>query len=162
MEVFHMDATNRYISKIARAAQRCAAHSLADLGVGPTERECLVRVRRNPGTSQMYLSEQLNIDRAAVARMLANLEKKGLVIREPDENDKRANKVYVTDLAQEIIQSDLGGESMFYEWLTDGMEEEELARFADTLSRLAQKARNERMAQFVNFTKWAQDHREEV
>ena len=93
---------------------------------------------------------------------VANLEKKGLVIREPDENDKRANKVYVTDLAQEIIQSDLGGESMFYEWLTDGMEEEELARFADTLSRLAQKARNERMAQFVNFTKWAQDHREEV
>ena len=97
-----MEQTNRKISKIARCAQRYANGSLAKLGVGSTEYECLLLIRKNEGTTQSYLQEQLHVDKAAVARMITNLEKKGLVIRKRDERDRRANNIYSTEKALEI------------------------------------------------------------
>lgn len=49
-------------------------------------------VRKNAGISQEKLANILNIDKAAVTRMVANLEK-GYLDRLQDETDKRAKKL---------------------------------------------------------------------
>ncbi len=149
-----MDQTNRKISRIARTAQRYVNGSLAKLGVGSTEYECLLLIRKNEGTTQSFLQEQLHIDKAAVARMVSNLEKKGLVIRKRDERDRRANNIYSTEKALEVRADKMGAESMFYEWLLEGYSEEELEPFLRVLDLLYEKSREERLKDYVHFKAW--------
>jgi len=153
-----MDITDRKISKIARSAQKYTNGSLSKLGVGSTEYECLKVIRRNEGTSQSFLREQLHVDKAAVTRMIASLEKKGLITRSRDEQDKRTDRIYSTEKALEIRADNLGAESKFYEWLLEGCTEEELAPFLEVLDKLWLKARNERRSEYQNFKQWLSDH----
>ena len=143
-----MERTNRKISKIARCAQRYVNGSLAKLGVGSTEYECLLLIRKNEGTTQSFLQEQLYIDKAAITRMITNLEKKGLVIRKRDEKDRRANNIYSTEKALEVRADKMGAESMFYEWLLEGYTDEELEPFLKVLDKLYEKSREERRADY--------------
>lgn len=149
-----MERTNRKISKIARCAQRYVNGSLAKLGVGSTEYECLLLIRKNEGTTQSFLQEQLYIDKAAITRMITNLEKKGLVIRKRDEKDRRANNIYSTEKALEVRADKMGAESMFYEWLLEGYTDEELEPFLKVLDKLYEKSREERRADYTNFKAW--------
>ena len=149
-----MDITQRKISRIARQAQRYTNGSLMKLGVGSTEYECIQIIRRNEGASQSFLREQLHVDKAAEARMIASLEKKGLITRQRDEQDKRTNHIYTTEKAQEIRADKMGAESMYYEWLLEGYSPEELAPFLEVLDKLYEKSRAERHADYQNFKAW--------
>lgn len=48
------------------------------------------------GASQAKLAEILDVDKSAIARLMVRLEKKGWVVRKPDERDGRAMKVFLT------------------------------------------------------------------
>lgn len=149
-----MDRTDRNISKIARCAQKYSNGSLNKLGVGSTEYECLQVIRRNEGTSQSFLREQLHVDKAAVTRMIASLERKGFITRSRDEQDKRTDRICSTRKALEIRADKMSAESMFYEWLLEGCTEEELEPFLALLEQLCRKAKDERRADYRNFKEW--------
>lgn len=148
-----MDITNRYITKISREAQRYARLSLEDTDLGTSENECLHYVRKNSGISQEKLSSLLNIDKAAVARMVASLEKKGYIYRIQDENDRRAKKLFVTDKAIQFKNKTESGEHTFYEWLLEGIDYERKKAFIDVLNELYIKSKNERREKFINVKK---------
>ncbi|MDF2674018.1 MAG: Transcriptional regulator [Clostridiales bacterium] len=148
-----MDITNRYITKISREAQRYARLSLQGTDLGTSEYECLHFIRKNKGVSQEKLSTFLNIDKAAVARMVANLEKKGYLYRLQDENDKRAKKLFVTDKVINIKNITSSGESNFYEWLLDDIDEERKKVFINVLNELYIKSKKERRENFTNIKK---------
>ena len=148
-----MDITNRYITKISREAQRFARLSLQGTDLGTSEYECLHYIRKNSGVSQEKLSTFLNIDKAAVARMAVNLEKKGYLYRLQDENDKRAKKLFVTDKVIDIKNMTSSGESTFYEWLIEGIDEEKKKVFLNVLYEIYIKSKKERREHFVNIKK---------
>lgn len=148
-----MDITHRYITKISREAQRYARLSLQDTDLGTSENECLHYVRKYSGINQEKISTFLNIDKAAVARMVANLERKGYIYRIQDENDKRVKKLFVTDKAVQIKNITVSGESEFYEWLLEGLDDERKKVFLDVLNELYIKSKNERREKFANLKK---------
>lgn len=148
-----MDITKRYITKISREAQRYARLSLQGTDLGTSEHECLNYIRKNKGISQEKLSAFLNIDKAAVARMVANLEKKGYLYRIQDENDKRSKKLFVTDKVIQIKNISSSGESIFYEWLLEGIDEKRTAVFLNVLEELYLKSKKERRENFINLKK---------
>jgi DNA-binding MarR family transcriptional regulator len=148
-----MDITNRYITKISREAQRYVRSSLQGTDLGTSEYECLHYIRKNSGISQEKLSTFLNIDKAAVTRMAASLEKKGYLYRIQDENDKRAKKLFVTDKVIHIKNITSSGESTFYEWLLEGIDEERKVVFLSVLNELYKKSKNERRENFSNIKK---------
>lgn len=151
-----MDKTHRQITKIARAAQRYSSSVLSQMGVGSTEFECLRLVRCNQGTNQEFLRGQLNIDKAAVARMIGNLEKKGYLVREKDPQDKRSSKIYTTEKALEVKEDRNDAEGQFYEWLLEDIPPEKLPPFLEVLEQLCEKARAERAAGYLHFKTWLQ------
>lgn len=63
----------------------------------------LTLISQNPGITQKGLSEALNIQPASVSELLMKLEKKGLVLREKDEHDRRSIKVQLTEDGQTLI-----------------------------------------------------------
>lgn len=151
-----MDFTQRQITKIARSAARFAADALRKGGVGPAEYECLRMVRKNEGINQEQLGEILNVDKAAVTRMLHNLEKKGYAVRKKDEQDRRSNRLYSTDKAMEIKFDENSAEILFYEWLLDDLSPEELEAFQVILEKIYAKSRNEKNEKFCNVKTWAE------
>lgn len=148
-----MDATKRYLTKIAREAQRFAKLKLQGTNIGTTECECLDYIRKNRATSQEKLGSFLNVDKAAVTRMIANLERKGYVYRLPDEKDKRAKKLFVTDKAVDIKHLTSSIEATFYEWLLEEVNEEEKEVFLKVLGEIYMKSKMERRVNFQNITK---------
>lgn len=153
-----MDETKRYITKISRIAHRYTNLTIKGTNIGTSEYECLHYVRKNSGISQEKLSNILNIDKAAVTRMVANLEKKGYLYRLQDETDKRAKKLFVTDKAADVKNLTSSGESFFYEWLLEDVNEDEKKIFLKVLQELYIKSKKERVEQFSNICKMETDN----
>ncbi len=143
-----MDSTQRQITKIAREVQSFVTSSMKLQGVGSGECDILHLVRKNPGISCIEISRILVMDKAAIARRVASLERKGFLTRETDSDDKRRQHLYATKRCEEAKESKTMLETRFYEWLTDGLSGEELGQFTAVLNRLYMKSKAESRAGF--------------
>lgn len=148
-----MDITKRYITKISRVAHRYSGLRLQGTNIGTSEYECLHYISKNNGMNQEKLRSFLNIDKSAVARMVANLEEKGYVYRLQDEDDKRAKKLFITDKAVDIKNISSSVESFFYEWLLEDIDQGEKNIFLKVLNDLYIKSKKERVEGFINIKK---------
>jgi DNA-binding MarR family transcriptional regulator len=57
------------------------------------------------GQTQLDLACKTNKDKPSITRLLDNLEKKGLIERKVNEDDKRCNKIYLTEKGESFKQS---------------------------------------------------------
>ncbi|MBM3489464.1 MAG: MarR family transcriptional regulator [Alphaproteobacteria bacterium] len=57
------------------------------------------------GASQTALSEELEIERATLGRLLDRLEQKGWIARRSDSRDRRVKRVYLTGAVEELMQT---------------------------------------------------------
>ncbi len=145
-----MDDTKRQITKIAREASRFTGKVLKDTGLGLSEYEFIHCIRHNPGISQEGLREKLGLDKAAVARRAANLEKKGYITRRTDPKDGRGKQLYVTVKSDSVNNSKVTVEEYFYEWLMADINGGERGIFLSVLDRIYWKSKNERREGFTN------------
>jgi DNA-binding MarR family transcriptional regulator len=63
---------------------------LGGLGIRPGETSVLMLIGENPGVRQGVLARALMIKRAHMAKMMAAMERDGLVVRSVPEDDRRA------------------------------------------------------------------------
>ena len=60
-------------------------------------------IRNNPGISQSGLAEKMELGDATVGRLIDRMQERGFVERRPNPNDRRANDLYLTDIAKPLI-----------------------------------------------------------
>jgi DNA-binding MarR family transcriptional regulator len=70
----------------------------------PGQYSMLVIIAANPGRSQAELGKTLNIERARVARLSAELERRGWVRRIAAVNDRRSHALFLTPKAQKSMR----------------------------------------------------------
>lgn len=131
-----MDKTKRQITKIAREVNKLVIRTMKEDEIGSGEMELIHLVRHNPGISQKEISQQLNMDKGAVSRRTANLEEKGYLVRKKNPEDGRSRLLSATEKAEKLKNSKAEVESVFYEWLQEGLAPEELAAFTAVLEKL--------------------------
>jgi DNA-binding MarR family transcriptional regulator len=68
----------------------------APLGIRPVTLSVLGTIYDNHGITQAELGKKLNIKRANMAPVMAELEGRGLIARRPSDNDRRAHVVSLT------------------------------------------------------------------
>lgn len=68
----------------------------AEQGLGPLHLRALCLCQRNPGGSQQQLVQSLTRDKGQIARLIRELEERGLLVRTPDERDRRVWCLTVT------------------------------------------------------------------
>lgn len=129
------------INIIGRCAGMFRSDKLKDTGLGACHHSYILAICRNPGISQDELAREICINKSNVTRHLASLEESGYVERKPSEQDKRVTLVFPTEKALDILPTVRSVIREWNEYLTEGMDEEELERFAQTLSRIAQRAK---------------------
>ena len=86
----NMPSINRYIMTIARCSNQFRSERLRDTGLCGQHCAYILRVCREPGTTQDAIAREIYVNKSNVTRQLAALEQNGFVERRPCETDSRA------------------------------------------------------------------------
>lgn len=74
-------------------------------GLTPRQATALLAIRRHPGEGVSALSEATHADLATCSVLVTKLEALGLVQREPDPDDRRRTRLFLTPQADEVARA---------------------------------------------------------
>lgn len=120
------EALGKYISKLYRQGNAFLTKKYNKYNIGSGQHMFLIQLYNYDGLSQEELASLLNIDKGTTARAIKKLEDQGYITRIKDEDDKRANKIFLTEKAEDIR---IGFFEILGQWndiLTSGLTEEEV------------------------------------
>ncbi len=117
-------------------------------------------LKRQPEISQKELADLLDMSKQSLAELLGKMEKSGYISREPSTTDKRSVVIRLLPEGEKAI-AEMDGSSLEVMHVFDCLEQEELARFSESLTRVIRKCteyfpgedfeeRSRRMERFVN------------
>jgi len=89
----------KYIARINAYLQIVVNHHLEEYGIGSGQYMFLINIYENQGISQKELSSLIKIDKATTAKALKKLEVQGYINRVTSAEDKRYNKLYLSEKA---------------------------------------------------------------
>ena len=92
----------KWLSVADRFAKAYLDERLAPLGINSSQHIYLLKVCDHPGISQDSLLDSVYVHPSNVVRMVASLEKKGLITRASCKQDKRTWQLYPTQRALDI------------------------------------------------------------
>ena len=79
------------------------------------------------------------IDKAATARALQSLIEKGYIYKEKDSLDKRANQIYLLDLAKDNQKAILRVLEYWHQYLLEGIDKDKVDLFMNVLDFMTNK-----------------------
>jgi DNA-binding MarR family transcriptional regulator len=85
-----------------RAYAKAAHSAFADVPGGPRGYQVLTAVGRARPRSQLELASHLGVDRTVMTYLLDDLERAGLIERQPDPADRRARRIAATVAGREL------------------------------------------------------------
>lgn len=91
------------VSEFARSLRRAFDRRARALGYTQYQWRVLLMLAKTQGSNQAALADKLEMQPIALARILDRMETAGLVERQPDPNDRRAVKLFLTETAGPII-----------------------------------------------------------
>jgi DNA-binding MarR family transcriptional regulator len=124
---------------IRRAQQIAVAvfmEETAGFDVTPVQYAALVAIRENPDVDATRLSALIAFDRSTLGRVLDVLERKGLIMRRGDGNDRRVKLLRVTDEAVARLVAMAPGVERAQQRILGPLPPGERARFMRGLERL--------------------------
>jgi DNA-binding MarR family transcriptional regulator len=83
------------------------------------------------------LAEQLGVDAPTVTRKVQQLERKGMVVRQTDRDDRRATRIRLAPTGRRTILRVLRARRAWLERLFEGWDETDLTTFASLLGRFS-------------------------
>jgi DNA-binding MarR family transcriptional regulator len=101
----------------------------------------LVNIGDNEGTNQEEIANSLAIDKAAIARSVKDMEKKGYVRTERSKVDKRAKELYLSNSGKELYQY---MQSLNQEWINHVMgdlDPDDIKDFIRTIDHISNRAK---------------------
>ena len=114
-----------------------------NVGLTP-EQFLLIDLLWNQGPmSQQKLADTMQKDKNSITKIVDGLEKKGLIVRQRSETDRRSNTLILTPLAQQM-KADAKEKGIFMlDRILDGISEDELRNFLTTLGKMLQNMSSE-------------------
>ncbi|PZG17729.1 MarR family winged helix-turn-helix transcriptional regulator [Nonomuraea aridisoli] len=85
---------------LARVHRAAAAAMLRALGLHPGQELLLMQLFERDGQTQSELLDSVGLDHSTVSKSLRRMQEAGLVTRRPNEDDRRALNVWLTDRGQ--------------------------------------------------------------
>ena len=125
----------------ARAVRHRHAAALADLGLHPGQDLLLAELWRHPGSRIGALAERLGVEPPTVTRMVARLERGGLVERRADPDDGRALLVHPTQRSRLLEAGVRRAWTALEEAVAEAVPPAEAERFVGQLAAVAARLR---------------------
>jgi MarR family transcriptional regulator, organic hydroperoxide resistance regulator len=105
MTNFNLDDSFGYLINLAAQRLKYELHQsfqAKGYDITPEQWAVLNRLWEEDGLSQVELAERTFKDKPGTTRILNLLEKKGVVVRRPDENDGRVLRVFLTKVGRDL------------------------------------------------------------
>ena len=148
-----MEPAYRWITLANRHYYLYLNRALAQFGLNSSQYLFIIYLCREPGITQDRLPERICINKSNVARTLAQLEKKGLILRKVNPGDKRTATVFPTARAHELYPQILAVIEAWDDAVTGVLSEREKKSLLDFMQRVADRAAELRGATFAALTK---------
>ncbi|WP_337031312.1 MarR family transcriptional regulator [Paenibacillus illinoisensis] len=129
------------LTKTSRSILRFLTGYLKRFSITPEQWTVLKQVFEHEGISQKELAAKTDKDPATLAKILDNLEKYQLIVRQMNHQDRRSFLIFITEHGKKLkseVEKDL--EDVFGQVL-EGITKEELAMFSSVLTRIENNAR---------------------
>lgn len=124
------------ISDVARLLRHAVDLEASALGTSRAQWVVLVRIKRQPGLSQIELAQQVDIAPITLTRLVDRLEAHGLVERRHDKADRRIRRLFLTDAAGPVLETlAQSGEALMAETLV-GLADDDILQLTDCLARM--------------------------
>jgi len=120
--------------ELSRLHARIFQDTLMERGVGKLT--ALAMISYNEGINQVMISRAIRRDKAAVARILQELESEGLVARKTDPSTRRANTLSITEAGQRALEDYQRLSTQCEVEFTDMLTEDERAQFLQLLRKM--------------------------
>lgn len=114
--------------------------ALEPFGLNSSQYQFILNLCQYPGITQDKLPELICINKSNVARTLAQLEKKGLIRREVNQEDKRTATVFPTERAHELFPQIMGVIQAWDDAVTEVFSAQEKGDLLALMQRLAGRA----------------------
>jgi len=128
------------LTKTSRAILRFLTGHLKCFSITPEQWTVLKRVFEHEGITQKELAAIADKDPATLAKILDNLERNRLIVRQTNRQDRRSYLIFITEDGTKLrnkVEKDL--EQVFGQVL-EGITEDELTMFSRVLSRIEKNA----------------------
>ena len=133
----------KWLSILMRYTHKHINHEMIDLNIGHGQHQYLLTLYHNNGISQEELSKKLELDKGTTARAVKKLVENGYIIREVDENDKRAFKLFITKKAEEYKADFIKIADEWEATLLEGISEEDRQILKTAMINMSKIAINE-------------------
>ncbi|HEV3043300.1 MAG TPA: MarR family transcriptional regulator [Roseiarcus sp.] len=128
---------------VARLLRTLADQRARALNMTRAQWSVLKRLEMNEGVKQAELAEQLDLQPITLARLVDKLAKLGLVERRDDPNDRRANRLYLTETAAPVLKRlNALGETLVGQAL-EGFDAFEIAALGQSMGRIKSNLKRE-------------------
>jgi len=134
MERENLDRNFGFIlNDVSRLMRTTFDRRAKSIGLTRSQWWVLTHLYRRDGLVQAELAEILEIERPTLGRLLDRLEAKGWLRREPDPNDRRVKRVYLTDEVKPAMKSLRRIAGGLRQQALDGLNENEREHLVDIL-----------------------------
>lgn len=96
LQVFHA------FFKAMRLHRQLMFRMMSQKDIYPGQAGCLWVIGANDGIPQRDLARRLHVARPTITIMLPKMAAAGLITRQPDENDQRLTRIYLTDAGRRL------------------------------------------------------------
>ena len=105
-ELLPVLASHRVPAHLSRRFHQICVGVIAEIlegqGMTPIQWGVMVAVLEEPGSGQAHIAKRVGIDAVTLGQMIDALEKKGLVKRQIDPDDRRGRKLFITRRGTEL------------------------------------------------------------
>lgn len=126
------------VNHLARLLAQGLAARIAPYGVVPGQFAQLLTLFEQDGLTQRELCDRVRIEQATMAKTLQRMQRDGLVRCDPDPDDGRRIRVYLTEQARAIEADLTAAAHSVNASATDGFSDAEVASYLDLTARLIQ------------------------
>lgn len=129
----------RTLSILHRQAQLYITHQLRPLNLSLSEYAFILLLRHQPGITQDEMSDYLYIDKAATARAVASLIRKGFALKKKDDSDKRCNHIYLSAQGQALYPLVLDTVQNWNHLITQDLSPDQVTQLHQQLVSMAER-----------------------
>lgn len=131
------------VVRAERAVVRELAKAIAPLDLKIGQLDVLMNLYRHPGLSQHDLARRLLVGRSNITMLLPQLEKQGLLRRDPDENDRRIMRLYLTGDGETKLMSAMDIYAALLDRVMAQATPDQCDRLGDQMRRISEALRED-------------------
>lgn len=123
------------IDSIAKKGERLVTQTVGEAGLTPAQYLVLANLPEKAGRPLGEIAEALRCSPSTITGVVDTMERKDLVAREPNPEDRRSHLLHLTARGRTLRRSTPGLEE-FYGGCTMGMSKQDFERLRELLTRL--------------------------